>query len=286
MKKIIFALLFAVILLLASCDGGTQTPETSATPQTSAVPQISSTSASETTEPPVVTTTETAAPVTSEIPLQTEPPEKKYEVDPEKPMVVLTFDDGPNGETTERIVKILEENGARATFFVVGSRVAGEVQQKAMQAALDAGCEIGCHTYGHPRMWDLTAESMQKEIDDCISAINALVDTEVKYFRPTGGNLPDIVYECDYPLILWSVDPEDWKNRDVEAICQNIKDYAFDGCIILLHDLYTETADACEIIVPWLAEQGYQMVTVSELFEARGITPENGDVWGRVRNLK
>lgn len=221
---------------------------------------------------------------TSDLPPETQLPiVDDNGVDPDKPMIALTFDDGPNGSTTERIVEILEAYDARATFFVVGSRVSGEVQKKAMTKAIDAGCEIGCHTYSHPRMWDLTEETLQNEINDCKNAVSELVGAEIKYFRPSGGNLPDFVYDCGYPIILWSVDTEDWKSRDSEQICKNIKENVFDGCIILMHDLYSSTADACEEIIPWLDEQGYQMVTVSELFEARDVVPAAGDVFGRVR---
>jgi peptidoglycan/xylan/chitin deacetylase (PgdA/CDA1 family) len=273
MKKIIFAFLLLFAAVLCACNNSSEDIEYP--PQTSADTEVTTTQPQTTPLPETEETTAQPPVVTEELP--------EYTVDPDKPMVAITFDDGPNGKTTERIVEILEQNGARATFFVVGSRVAGENQRSAMQKALDANCEIGCHSYSHPRMWDLDIESMNKQIEDCIAAIDGLVDTEVKYFRPTGGNLPDFVYECEYPLILWSVDPEDWRNRDKDMICQNIKDNVFGGCIILMHDLYQATADACEEIIPWLAEQGYQMVTVSELFEARGITPENGEVWGRVR---
>lgn len=275
MKKVSFrllVLLFALLLLSGCGEVPAETLPSSDVVSSSAPesPEITETPASSS---PVSVESSAALPVSGR-------------VDPDKPMVALTYDDGPNGDNTIKIVDAMLKNGGRCTFFVVGSRLSTKSNARAMKYAVEADCEIGTHTQNHPRMWDLDADSLQKELEDSVSAIQNIADVEVRFFRPTGGNMPDFVSDCGYPLILWSVDTEDWKNRDKDMIVQNIKDNVCDGAIILMHDLYSCTAEATEEILPWLVEQGYQLVTVSELFAARGVTPVNGDVWGRVRPQK
>ena len=191
-------------------------------------------------------------------------------IDPDKPMIALTYlcgaaysDEG--GKSTEIILDTLEEYNARGTFFMVASRIADE-NSPFLQREYDMGCELGNHTYDHRHYGsDVTAS-------DISEASSTIYDWSGHYptlFRSPGGILTDtILYECEeegMPLAYWSVDTEDWKSKDTKKVYEAIIDGAYDGAIILMHDIYPTTAQAVQRAVPKLIEDGYQLVTVSEL---------------------
>ena len=189
-------------------------------------------------------------------------------IDPSKPMIALTFDDGPSKSATTRILNVLEKNDARATFFVVGSRVDSYKYQ--IKRAYDLKCEIGNHSYGHKTLTSLSADSLKWELSETDRRIKAITGVSPVIMRPPGGSYKtDTVRKnTPYPIIMWSVDTRDWESRNATSVVNHIKANAYDGAVILMHDLYDSTATATEIIVPWLISQGYQLVTVSEMMEA------------------
>ncbi len=197
-------------------------------------------------------------------------------VDPTKPMIALTFDDGPSNSATTRILNVLEKHNARATFFVVGSRVDSYKNQ--IKRAYDLKCEIGNHSYGHKTLTSLSANSLKWELSETDRRVKAITGVSPVIMRPPGGSYKtDTVRKnTPYPIIMWSVDTRDWESRNATAVVNHIKSHAYDGAIILMHDLYDSTASATEIVVPWLISQGYQLVTVSEMMEAKGIKMQNG----------
>ena len=171
--------------------------------------------------------------------------------DPGKPMVALTFDDGPS-KKTERILDVLEQYGAHATFFVVGIQL--EKFPEIVKRASDLGCEIGNHTYNHKNLTKISPDEMREQINGVNRLVLEATGKEPALVRPPGGGTSSRVKAAvDFPLILWK-----------------------DGSIVLMHDLYDPTAAAVETIVPELIEQGYQLVTVSEMFAAKGIALEPG----------
>ncbi len=197
-------------------------------------------------------------------------------VDPNKPMVALTYDDGPSGNVTTRILNTLEAYDARATFFVVGSRVDSYSYQ--IKRAHDLGCEIGNHTYNHAKITSLTPDELKSNLLNTDNKVQAITGEPPILMRPPGGSYKtDTVRQnTNYPIIMWSVDTLDWKTRNAQSVISSIQGSVFNGSIILMHDLYDSTAEATEIIVPWLISQGYQLVTVSEMMEAKGIQLQNG----------
>ncbi len=201
---------------------------------------------------------------------------KSSVVDPNKPMIALTFDDGPSSSATTRILNVLEANGARATFFVVGSRVDSYSYQ--IKRAYDLKCEIGNHSYGHSTLTSLSVDSLKWELSETDRRIQAITGVSPVLMRPPGGSYKTdtVRNNTPYPIIMWSIDTRDWESRNATAVVNHIKATAYDGAIILMHDLYDSTATATEIIVPWLKSQGYQLVTVSEMMEAKGIQMQNG----------
>ncbi len=211
----------------------------------------------------------------------TEEPTKPA-VDPNAKLIALTIDDGPYSPVTDRILDVLEENGALATFFVVGERVDNNPSyQVSLKRAFDMGCEIGSHTYSHKYLKSsVSAETVKQEIEKSNTAIKNVTGGDVIIMRPPGGFCNDNV---SLPEIMWSVDSLDWKNKNAEKNYNNVVNNVFDGCIVLMHDLYEPTADAIERFVPELIADGYQFVTVSQLMEARGITMEGGKSYAQAK---
>ena len=201
------------------------------------------------------------------------------EIDATAPMVALTFDDGPNPETTPRILEALGENYSHATFFVVGTNA--EKYQDVLQSISAGGNELGNHTYNHANLTSLDSDGVEKEINKVNRVVKKATGEKATVIRPPYGSYNDAVLKlADEPLILWNIDTEDWKSRNakkiVDAVMKNVKD----GDIILMHDIYETTADAVEILLPKLKEKGYQVVTVSELAKYRGETMEEEKAYG------
>ncbi len=206
------------------------------------------------------------------------------DIDPNKPMVALSFDDGPGipdgkeANSTMRILEVLEKNGARATFFMCASRI-NDLNKDCLKKELELGCELGNHTYSHKRYGRKVTSD---DISDCSDRIKEVSGQAPTIFRCPGGTITSVMQdECikeGMPLAYWSVDTEDWKSRDAEKIYKKTFDNVYDGSIILMHDIYSTTADAIEKIVPKLIEDGYQVVTVTEMLTVKngGKTPEPG----------
>ena len=234
------------------------------------------------TKTPIVTPTPTMEPVPTSTPTQSPTPEPTPIPTPEevsvdgidldKPIVALSFDDGPSfNDSTTRILNVIEKYGISATFFQIGEQIPG--QEKVLQRQIALGCEIGSHTMTHNLNFKKdNLDDVVAEINESDELIYSATGKHIKLVRPPWGAYNDeALQRIDYPLILWSVDTLDWQSRDKNAVFAEVKKSTYDGCIILMHDLYSTTADAVELVVPWLLEQGYQIVNVSQLFAARGV---------------
>lgn len=208
-------------------------------------------------------------------------------IDPEKPMVALTYDDGPSAQATPRILQKLQEAGARATFFMVGKQA--EKRPELIRQMVAQGCEVANHTYSHISMEKLTPEQLTEELARTNQIVTDACGVTPVLMRPVGGAKNDAgmsaVGAISMPAILWSVDTLDWKTRDAASTVQTVLDQVKDGDIILMHDLYDATADASMTIIDELTAQGYQLVTVSELSSYRGgILP--GRSYGKFRPVQ
>lgn len=198
-------------------------------------------------------------------------------VDVDKPMIALTFDDGPS-QYTWPILAALDSVGGRATFFVVGNRIASH--QAAIQQILAVGCEIGNHSYSHPDLTQMAVEDMQAQIQSTDDALAKVAGVKTSLLRPPYGAINDEVSAlAGKPLILWSVDTRDWEHRDKDYLVEYMMLNAHDGDIILLHDIHETTALAAQEFIPKLAEKGYQLVTVSELLAAKGVEATPGKTY-------
>lgn len=203
------------------------------------------------------------------------------DLDPSKPMVALTFDDGPYTPVTSKILKVLKKYDARATFFVVGSRV--PTYEDMVKQAYEQGNEIATHTYNHANLTKLTTKQIKEELRKSRDVIKDVIGCGFSNLRPPGGNINDNMRNnIKVPMIYWSVDTEDWKSRNATSVLQQCK-VIQDGDIVLMHDLYPSTAEAVKKLVPRLVKQGYQLVTIDELFHYKGINAEGGTVYSSGR---
>ena len=202
----------------------------------------------------------------------------KRDIDPNKPMIALTFDDGPNKKTTTPILDILKEYDSVATFFILGNRVSNN--EELLKRMLEEGNEIGNHSYNHKELTKLSSEELREQIIDTQDAIIESTGFEPKLVRPTYGSYNDkLKSEIDMPLILWSIDTLDWKSRDANKVADYVLANVKDGDIILMHDIHDSTAEATQILVPKLIDMGFQLVTVSELYESKGESLESGKIY-------
>ncbi|MDD5994962.1 MAG: polysaccharide deacetylase family protein [Clostridiales bacterium] len=213
-----------------------------------------------------------------ETPLVEEPTPPPTPV-PKDKAVALTFDDGPSRDNDGKIIETLQANGAHATFFVLGNRA--RVDGDIMQMITGAGCEIASHSWDHPQLSKIKwkkVKSQLKRTDDIVAKL--LNGYQITLLRPPYGSISKTMRKkIDKPMILWSLDTLDWKTRNAKKIFNRVKKEVKDGDIILMHDIHPETAEALTKIVPWLSEQGYDMLTVSELMERKGKKLEAGKAY-------
>ena len=202
-------------------------------------------------------------------------------VDASRPMLAITFDDGP-GKYTDKILSCLEKYDARATFFVQGKNVSGYASS--VSRAVGLGCEIGNHTWSHVQLTRVSGGEIGSQISRTNNAVYNAAGVYPKLYRPPYGSYnSSVLNSVAMPAILWSVDTLDWKTRNADKTFACVQKEAADGAIILMHDIHAPTAAAVERIVPQLLKKGYQLVTVSELLSAR----KGGAVSGRAyRNAR
>ena len=198
-------------------------------------------------------------------------------IDPERPMVALTFDDGPSNHT-HAVLDVLEQYGAVATFYVAGSRVANN--SDIVLRAFNMGNEIASHAWSHRMLTRLSENNIRIELENTNNAVEDVTGVPPSNMRPPygsiNGRVRKVTAELGLPIIHWSLDPADWRTRNADTTYSRVMDTIKDRDIVLLHDLSEPTAEAVRRIVPELIDRGYQLVTVSELLYHSGITPEAG----------
>ncbi len=193
-----------------------------------------------------------------------------YHVSCEEKLIALTFDDGPHPRYTERILSILEEHNAKATFFFVGENLS--LYQRPALAVASAGHEIGNHTYTHPSLPELGEESLRHEIKKTAELLREMGISAAPLFRPPqgycGGRVKAIAEDLGYQPILWDIDTRDWAGTPSSEIVENVMKHVHPGAILLFHDyvcFQNTTVGALSEILSRLEEDGYRFVTVSEL---------------------
>ena len=193
-----------------------------------------------------------------------------------RPLVALTFDDGPRSSTTGPLLEGLALREVPATFFLVGSRVAGN--EELVRRMAQEGHQIGVHTFDHVELKGLTRREFDLQVGKTRAALANLLGDGEFWLRPPYGIFDRPAAQwADSPLVLWSVDPEDWRDSDIDRVVASVTEHVQDGDI-LLHDLYPSSASAALRIVDRLQERGFSFVTVEQLMELRGRPAEKGKV--------
>ena len=202
---------------------------------------------------------------------------KDAEVKADK-LVCLTLDDGP-GVYTSQFLDLLEENDAKATFFMIGEQVNDFAS--AVRREHDAGMEQGNHSWDHRTLTKLSTEDLVAEINDTNDVIEAVTGSRPTVFRPPGGGYNDEVnaHSDGMPVIIWSIDTLDWQTKDADNTYNVVMNEVRDGSIILMHEIYQASLDAAARFIPELRKQGYKFVTVSEMAKAKGIDLNAGQVY-------
>ena len=206
------------------------------------------------------------------------PAQVEVETGEETPVVALTFDDGPRSSTTGRLLDELALREVPATFFLLGHRIPGNEDLVRRMAA--EGHQIGVHTYDHVEVTDLSQTDFDLQVGKTRSLLYDILGVGDFWLRPPYGKTDASVRAwADSPIVLWSVDPEDWKDEDVDRIVAQVVEHVQDGDIILLHDLYPTSVDAAVRIVDTLLSRGYCFATVEDLLAWKGISPQKGEVY-------
>jgi peptidoglycan/xylan/chitin deacetylase (PgdA/CDA1 family) len=196
-------------------------------------------------------------------------------------LCALTFDDGPDSTLTPLVLDKLEAHGVVATFFVIGQLI-NDNTAPVMERAIKMGCEIGNHSWSWSSMNNMSAEEIQESVDKTTAKIKEYTGTTPHFFRPPNLSISQTMYDViDMPFVS-GVLGFDWAgcNTTAEDRAQNVLEEIQDGAIILLHDVQPPphpTPEALDILIPQLKEQGYEFVTLSELFKRKGVAIDGND---------
>ena len=182
--------------------------------------------------------------------------------------VALTFDDGPS-VYTEGLLDILQEHEVQVTFFILGQ--SARIQSETVSRIFAEGHQIGNHTWNHPNLTQLSDELIQQQIQQTDDIVTQVIGQPTQHLRPPYGAYNDRVMAVSgLPIIFWSVDPLDWKDRDAEIVAARIIESPA-GAIILAHDIHKTTVAAVPAIIEALHKRGIHFVTVTKLFEPQAL---------------
>ena len=190
-------------------------------------------------------------------------------------LIALTFDDGPSGYTAQ-LLDGLKERGVKVTFFLPGQ--CAESYPDTVRREYREGHQIAQHTYSHAQLSAKTDEQIKWELNKTDGILNSILGKEFKYALrpPYGDNNARVLAAIGRPAFNWSIDPVDWRDRDSDTVCSRIVNNAFDGAIILVHDIHRTTIPGALRAIDRLQAQGYEFVTVKELFRRRGVKTYDG----------
>ena len=198
----------------------------------------------------------------------------------QKPMIALTFDDGPKAGVTDWLLDELEKRNVKVTFFLIGSQADLPENRETIRRMAEDGHQIGCHTYHHVQMTTLSENQQKQEILQWYQAVSSIIGDFSYAVRPPYGCVNNAVCRSlNVPVILWSVDTEDWTGKSAGEIADYVISEAKDGDIILLHDIFEESVQGAVMALDDLRRRGYTFVTVNDLLADRGIAIQSGKVY-------
>lgn len=281
MKKRIITAVLAALLCLSGCSGAGTSSGTDS--QTADSQTSDSSDASTVSSDDEQSENETSTEESSEAPSSEDSTDTTvridYELDPSKPTIALTFDDGPNTTTTVEILDLLEKYQVRASFFLVGQNLNDETA-KVVKRAYDLGCDIENHSMTHSYMDKMTAEEIADEINTLNSKITDITGKTPKFFRPPYIAVNNTMYDTIDMTFISGLGCNDWDEKvTTDRRVLVLQRRAKDGLIFLLHDAEgnSQTVEALDQAIPYLLEQGYQFATISELFELKGVEVSGDD---------
>jgi peptidoglycan-N-acetylglucosamine deacetylase len=186
------------------------------------------------------------------------------------PYIALTFDDGPHATLTPKLLDLLAAHHMRATFFVVGQNAADHPD--ILRRAVREGHEIGNHSWSHPNLGKMSDDAVRRELQKTDDAIFAAIGKHPTLLRPPYGSITArqkhwIHEEFGYRIIIWDVDPLDWKRPGPSVVCSRILKETRAGSIVLAHDIHPPTLEAMPATFDQLDRKGFKSVTVSELLK-------------------
>lgn len=195
-------------------------------------------------------------------------------------MLALTFDDGP-GQYTEELLDILAQYNAKATFFMTGSNGSFGVAHypEAVRRMVELGCELGNHSYDHTKLSTLDAQGIADEYAKVDALISDITGGSITTLARTPGGETDtsVTQAVGKPCIHWDLDTRDWETKDTQSTIDRVLGANLeDGDVILMHDIWQPTIEACKTLIPELINQGFQLVTISEMAAAHGVELQNG----------
>ncbi len=213
-------------------------------------------------------------------------PDGKWDVrrsiDPHRPMIALTFDDGPS-DHTPRLLDLFKKYGGKGTFCIYGGAISG--REAILKRTADEGHDIVNHTYNHYDLPNCDEKTVVYQLIATSSEIKSITGRDCHLMRPPGTNFNDtvcrILEKLGMGVLTWSIDTEDWFTKNADAVHDVIMERADDGEIVICHDSHGTTVDAMERVIPELVSAGYQLVTVSELMAHSGKPFEAGKVYGK-----
>ena len=279
MKKRIITAVLAALLCLSGCSGASTSSGTDS--QTADSQTVDSDDSSTVSSDDEQSENETSTEESSEAPTESTDTTVRidYELDPSKPTIALTFDDGPNTTTTVEILNLLEKYQVRASFFLIGSNLNDETA-KVVKRAYDLGCDIENHSMTHSYMDKMTAEEIADEINTLNDKIKDITGEAPKFFRPPYIAVNNVMYDTIDMTFISGLGCNDWDDKvTTDRRVLVLQRRAKDGLIFLLHDAEgnSQTVEALDEAIPYLLEQGFQFATISELFELKGIEVSGDD---------
>ena len=199
----------------------------------------------------------------------------------EKKLVALTFDDGPTPGITDQVLDVLEENDIVASFFLIGQKITDQ-SEYLIRRAYDMGCSIENHSKTRPGMPDLDDSEILEEVSYTTEQIMRITGEKPKFFRPPYISYSQKMYDLIDLTFICGYGCEDWEPAvTAQERVRRILADAKPGFIILLHDMEDniQTVEAIKTIIPALKDQGYEFVTVRDLFQKSGISPEKNVIY-------
>ena len=202
-------------------------------------------------------------------------------VNKNKKFVALTFDDGPN-HNTSKVLDVLNKYNVKATFFLLGCNINGN--EEIIKKMDSMGMEIGNHMFSHKLVTSLDSSDIKKEIGSVDKLVFDVIGKYPTLIRPSYGTYNKMFKSVvDRPIVIWNVDTMDWKYHSSSMIGNRVFGSVHDGSIILMHDIYSATTNSLDVIIPKLQSRGYQFVTVSELYYYKGVSFNGGSVYSGIK---